>query len=89
MGFYNGDNTSVKAILTTLGRKYLSTEGTVNITKFQLGDEEIDYTLYDDTHPDGTDSFGTVLENIIPLEASPTVNGFKSYLVDKNVFSEK
>ena len=36
MGFYNGDNTSVKAILTTLGRKYLSTEGTVNITKFQL-----------------------------------------------------
>ena len=89
MGFYNGDNTSVKAILTTLGRKYLSTEGTVNITKFQLSDEEIDYTLYDDTHPDGTDSYGTVLENIIPLEASPTVSGFKSYLVDENVFSEK
>ena len=89
MGFYNGDNTSVNAILTTLGRKYLSTEGRVNITRFQLSDEEIDYTLYDDSHPDGTDSFGVVLENIIPLEASPTVNGFKSYLVDEDKFSEK
>jgi len=89
MGFYNGDNTSVNAILTTLGRKYLSTEGRVNITRFQLSDEEIDYTLYDDSHPDGTDSFGLVLENIIPLEASPTVNGFKSYLVDEDKFSEK
>jgi len=89
MGFYNGDNTSVNAILTTLGRKYLSTEGTIDITRFQLSDEEIDYTLYDDSHPDGTDSFGLVLENIIPLEASPTVNGFKSYLVDEDKFSEK
>ena len=87
MGFYNGDNTSVNAILTTLGRKYLSTEGRVNITRFQLSDEEIDYTLYDATHPDGTDSFGVVLENIIPLEVSPTVDGFKSYLVDEDKFS--
>ena len=89
MGFYNGDNTSVNAALTTLGRKELSTEGTINITKFSLGDEEIDYTLYDATHPDGTDSFGVVLENIIPLEVSPTVDGFKSYLVDTDEFSEK
>ena len=83
MGLYNGVNTSVEAILTTLGRKYLSTDGTVNITKYALSDEEIDYSLYDETHPDGTDSFGVVLDNIIPLEASPTRQDFKSYLVDE------
>ena len=82
MGLYNGVNTSVEAILTTRGREYLSTDGTVNITKYALSDEEIDYTLYDETHPNGTDTFGIVLDNIIPLEASPTRQDFKSYLVD-------
>ena len=82
MGLYNGVNTSVEAILTTRGREYLSTEGTVNITKYALSDEEVDYTLYDETHPNGTDTFGIVLDNIIPLEASPTRQDFKSYLVD-------
>ena len=85
MGLYNGVNTSVEAILTTLGRKYLSTDGTVNITKYALSDEEIDYTLYDETHPDGTDSFGIVLDNTIPLEASPTRQNFKSFLVDEGL----
>ena len=51
MGFYNGDNTSVNAILTTLGRKYLSTEGRVNITRFQLSDEEIDYFVKNQAVP--------------------------------------
>ena len=80
MGLYNGVNTSVEAILTTRGREYLSTEGTVNITKYALSDEEVDYTLYDETHPNGTDTFGIVLDNIIPLEASPTRQNFKSFL---------
>ena len=83
MGLYNGVNTSVEAILTTLGRKYLSTDGTVEITKYALSDEEIDYSLYDETHPDGTDSFGVVLDNIIQLEASPTRQNFNSFLVDE------
>ena len=83
MGLYNGVNTSVEAILTTRGREYLSTEGTVNITKYALSDEEVDYTLYDETHPNGTDTFGIVLDNIIPLEASPTRQNFKSFLVDE------
>ena len=85
MGLYNGVNTSVEAILTTRGREYLSTEGTVNITKYALSDEEVDYTLYDETHPNGTDTFGIVLDNIIPLEASPTRQDFKSYLVDSGL----
>tara|TARA_R100000742_G_C4235220_1_gene55954 strand:- start:2 stop:634 length:633 start_codon:yes stop_codon:yes gene_type:complete len=82
MGLFNGTNLSVEAILTTRGRELLSKDdGKLNITKFALSDEEIDYTLYDKTHPNGDVSFGTVIENIIPIEASPTRKNLKSYLV--------
>ena len=85
MGLFNGTNVSVEAILTTRGRELLSKDsGKLDITKFALGDEEIDYTLYDDTHPDGDVSFGVVIENTIPIEASPTRQNLKSYLVPIN-----
>ena len=85
MGLFNGTNVSVEAILTTRGRELLSKDsGKLNITKFALGDEEIDYTLYDDTHPNGDVSFGVVLENTIPIEASPTRQNLKSHLVPTN-----
>ena len=82
MGLFNGTNVSVEAILTTRGRELLSKDsGKLDITKFALGDEEIDYTLYDNTHPNGDASFGTVIENTIPIEASPTRQNLRSYLV--------
>ena len=34
------------------------------VTFRSLSDEEIDYTLYDTTHPNGTDAYGTVIENM-------------------------
>ena len=89
MGLYNSSTLSVEAILTTRGKELLSTDGTVNITKFALGDEEIDYTLYDETHPNGTDSFGVVLENTIPLESSPTRQNLKSYLLNEGFSNKK
>ena len=89
MGLYNSSTLSVEAILTTRGKELLSTDGTVNITKFALGDEEIDYTLYDETHPNGTDSFGVVLENTIPLETSPTRQNLKSYLLNEGFSNKK
>jgi len=85
MGLFNGTNVSVEAILTTRGRELLSKDsGKLNITKFALGDEEIDYTLYDNTHPNGDVSFGVVIENTIPIEASPTRQNLRSYLVPIN-----
>ena len=50
-----------------------------------MRDEEIDYTLYDVTHPNGTDSFGSVIENMNLLEASPNRETFNSFLVDQSV----
>ena len=91
MGLFNGTNLSVEAILTTRGRELLSKDGgKLEITKFALSDEDIDYTLFDDTHPNGTVSFGKVLESVIPLEATPAAETFRSYLVpDELSFEDK
>ena len=44
-----------------------------------LSDEEIDYTLYDVTHPNGTDSYGTVIENMsIFIRIEQTIHWIES-----------
>ena len=75
MGFLDNSTITVDAILTKRGREILSQGGNFKITKFALSDEEIDYSLYDTTHPNGTDSYGAVIENISLLEH---VTGFKA-----------
>ena len=84
MGLFDSSSTTVNAILTTRGREMLSRGGDLNITKFALSDEEIDYTMYDKYHPAGTDSFGVLLENTPILEATPNRSKLNSYLVDNS-----
>jgi len=84
MGFLDNTTITVDAILTKKGRRRLS-QGAFKITKFALSDEEIDYNLYDITHPNGTDSYGTVIENMNLMEAIPNRTGFMSYLVNESV----
>ena len=55
MGFLDNSSITVDAILTKRGREILASGGNLNITKFALSDEEVDYTLWDVTHPNGTD----------------------------------
>ena len=70
MGFINKTSaTTIKARLTAQGTKYLLTEPTrFNITQFGLADDEIDYSLYNEAHENGSDYFGEVLENMPVLE---------------------
>ena len=68
MGFLDNSSITVDAILTKIGRKRIS-DGSFRVSKFSLSDEEIDYTLYDVTHPNGTDAYGTAIENMNLLEA--------------------
>ena len=82
MGFLDNSTTTVDAILTTRGRELLSSGEGLNITKFALSDGEVDYTLFDVTHPNGTDSYGSVIENMNLLEAIPNRRTFNSFLVD-------
>ena len=84
MGFLDNTTITVDAILTKVGRRKLSA-GTFNITRYALSDEEIDYTLYDVSHPNGTDSYGAVIENMNLLEAVPIRDTFMSYLDNQSL----
>jgi len=83
MGFLDNSSITVDAILTKRGRQILAAGGDLNITKFALSDEEVDYTLWDVTHPNGTDSYGAVIENMSLLEATPNRTSFRSFLVNE------
>ena len=72
MGYLNNSTVTVDAILTLKGRELLAKgDGQFNITKFSLGDDEIDYHLYDVTHPNGSNFYGEAIENMNLLEAIP------------------
>lgn len=68
MGYLDNSTLTVDAILTKKGRQLLS-EGTLEITKFALGDDEIDYRLWDPAHSLGTNYYGEAIENMPLLEA--------------------
>ncbi len=80
MGFLNNTTVTVDAILTKKGRELLA-QGTqaFNITKFALADDEVDYRLWDVTHPNGSDYYGKVIENMPLLEAIPDENHVMRY----------
>tara|TARA_Y100000034_G_scaffold67412_1_gene81379 strand:+ start:428 stop:1120 length:693 start_codon:yes stop_codon:yes gene_type:complete len=71
MGFINNTSYILNAVLTKKGKEYLSkSSGNFNITKFALADDEIDYTLWDEAHPMGTDYYGAVLESTPMIESN-------------------
>ena len=80
MGFLNNTTVTVDAILTKKGRELLAqgTEAFI-ITKFALADDEVDYNLWDVTHPNGSDYYGKVIENMPLLEAIPDENHVMRY----------
>jgi len=75
MGVLDNTSVTVDAILTKKGREKLAKgEGQFRITKFALGDDEIDYNLYDVTHPNGSNFYGEAIDNMNLLEAVPDQN---------------
>jgi len=68
MGYLDNSSRVLDAILTKKGREVLSSGGDFNVTKFALGDDEIDYALWDTTHVKGTDFYGAVIDNLPTLE---------------------
>tara|TARA_R110000824_G_scaffold348271_1_gene535011 strand:- start:1418 stop:1732 length:315 start_codon:yes stop_codon:yes gene_type:complete len=82
MGYINKDTLTIDAILTNKGRDYLrkavigeNLNGEHVITKFALADDEIDYSLWDETVSDTTTfakPYGQVIDNQ-PL-TEPNVN---------------
>ena len=80
MGFLDNTSLTVDAILTKKGRELLARgQNEFNIAKFALSDDEIDYSLWDVTHPNGTNYYGAVIENLPMLEAFPDENQIMRY----------
>ena len=70
MGYLNNQVVTVDAILTKKGRELLAqNDGSFRITQFALADDEIDYTLYNSTNPQGSAFYGEAIDNLPLLEA--------------------
>tara|TARA_R100000030_G_C3241322_1_gene120688 strand:- start:690 stop:1322 length:633 start_codon:yes stop_codon:yes gene_type:complete len=83
MGYLDKTSITVDAILTKRGRELLArNDGSFNITQFALGDDEIDYSLFNENHPNGTQFSAEAIENMPLIEAIPDgANSMNSKLI--------
>ena len=80
MGYLNNQVVTIDAILTKKGRELLAKgDGSFQITQFALADDEIDYTMYNPTHPSGSIFYGEAIENMPLLEAFPDETQIMKY----------
>ena len=63
MAYIDNQTMTVDAILTKKGRELLAQNGNLNITSFALADDEIDYTLYQPNHPNGSAFYDLAIRN--------------------------
>ncbi len=71
MAYLNNEEITIDAILTKKGREKLASGEGLNITQFALGDDEIDYSLYEPAHPKGSAYYDAAIKAIPITEASP------------------
>ena len=69
----NSGDIILDAVLTEAGRRRMA-EGNFSITKFALGDDEIDYALYNKTHPSGSAYYDLEILQTPVFEAFTQIN---------------
>ena len=69
----NSGDIILDAVLTDLGRKRMA-EGNFRITQFALGDDEIDYRVYNKNHPSGSAYYDLEILQTPVLEAFASSN---------------
>ena len=74
----NSGDIILDAVLTEVGRKRMS-QGNFRITKFALGDDEINYELYDKNHPSGSAYFDLEILQTPILESTTGINANINY----------
>jgi hypothetical protein len=80
MGYLNNKTVTVDAILTKKGRELLARgDGSFSITQFALSDDEIDYTMFNPTHPSGSSYYGEAIDGMPLLEAFPDESQIMKY----------
>lgn len=63
MSYIDNSTITVNANLTRRGRELLAKNGNLKITSFALADDEIDYTLYNPLHPNGSAFYDLAIVN--------------------------
>ena len=74
----NSGDIILDAVLTETGRRRMA-EGNFSISKFALGDDEIDYSLYNKTHPSGSAYYDLTLLQTPVFEAFTQINAGINY----------
>jgi hypothetical protein len=75
MGYLDNSSITIDAILTKKGRELLArNDGSFQITQFALADDEIDYTMFNENHPNGSQYVSEAIENMALIEAHPDEN---------------
>jgi len=75
----NSGDIILDAVLTEKGRQRLTSGTGINITKFALGDDEIDYRLYDKNHPSGSAYYDLQILQTPVFEAFTQINANINY----------
>ena len=85
MAYIDNQTVTVDAILTKKGRELLAQNGNLNITSFALSDDEVDYTLYQPNHPNGSAFYDIAIRNTPVFEpVSDETQTMKYKLVSLN-----
>tara|TARA_Y100000114_G_scaffold49554_1_gene45226 strand:- start:147 stop:1151 length:1005 start_codon:yes stop_codon:yes gene_type:complete len=74
----NSGDIILDAVLTDVGRKRMA-QGDFRISKFSVGDDEIDYQLYNKNHPSGSAYYDLEILQTPVLEAFTQVNANINY----------
>ena len=74
----NSGDIILDAVLTEAGRRRMA-EGNFSITKFALGDDEIDYALYNKAHPSGSAYYDLEILQTPVFEAFTQINAGINY----------
>lgn len=69
MAYINNQTITVDAVLTKKGRELLAAKGGLNITSYALSDDEVDYSLYQPSHPQGSAYYDLAIRNTPVFEA--------------------
>ena len=90
MAYIDSQTITVDAVLTQKGRQLLAQNGNLNIVSFALADDELDYTLYQPNHPQGSAFYDNALRNtpvFEPLTDETQVMKYKLVTLNQGVTS--
>lgn len=90
MAYIDNQTITVDAILTKKGRELLAKNGNLNITSFALADDEVDYTLFQPNHPNGSAFYDIAIRNtpvFEPVSDETQVMKYKLVTLNQGVTS--